>query len=101
MARSGDSVPVSVLSVRVVPRSSRPGVLIWENGTARVHLNAPPVEGKANRELIALVSKVLGIPRSSVEIRSGTRGRDKTVRITGLAQDILEAKLAQFAPKEV
>ncbi len=59
------------------------------------------MEGKANRELIVLLSKVLGIPRSSIEIRSGTRGRDKTVRITGLAQDTLEEKMTQFAAKEV
>jgi len=44
-------------------------------------LTSPPVDGKANAELIALVARHFGCPRSAVSIRSGATGRTKHVRI--------------------
>ena len=44
-------------------------------------LKSPPVDGKANEELIALVAKTFGCRKSSVTIRSGISGRLKLVRI--------------------
>ena len=50
--------------------------------TARIQ--APPVDGKANAELIALVAKHFGCSRSAVSIKSGASGRLKLVRIAGV-----------------
>lgn len=72
---------VKVLQVKVKP-NSRVSVLeessagLW---TARV--KSPPVDGKANAELIVLVAKRFACPKSAVTIKSGASGRMKLVRI--------------------
>ena len=45
----------------------------------KVRLNAPPVDGKANEELIAFLSKILKLPKSKITIKSGLADRRKTV----------------------
>lgn len=47
----------------------------------RAELKSPPVDGKANAELIRLVAEHFGVPRSRVELVSGAGGRRKRVRI--------------------
>jgi len=42
-----------MLTVKVVPRASKPGLTVDEDGTLRARLHSPPVEGAANDELIA------------------------------------------------
>ena len=49
----------------------------------RVKLKAPPVEGKANRELLAFLSKELGVAKSAVSLGSGAKSRAKAVEIEG------------------
>jgi uncharacterized protein len=51
------------------------------DGTWLATLKAPPVDGKANAELIALVARQFGQPKSRVSIRRGTSGRVKLVTI--------------------
>ncbi len=51
------------------------------NGPWLARLKSPPVEGKANKELIALVAKHFGCPRSAVAITGGRKGRLKRIRI--------------------
>ena len=52
------------------------------DGTWLATLKAPPVDGKANAELIALVARQFGQPKSRVSIRRGASGRLKRVTIT-------------------
>ena len=73
------------IKVRVLPKSSRTEILGIDGDTYKVKLTAPPVEGKANKALIELVAKRLGIAKGRVEITSGSRSRLKTVRIRGLS----------------
>ena len=70
------------LPVRVIPRASRNEIVeILSDQTVKIRLKAPPVEGKANEELIKFLSKVLDIPKSSFEIVGGKTGRDKLISI--------------------
>jgi uncharacterized protein (TIGR00251 family) len=73
------------IRVKVLPRSSRNQIIGQENGTLKVKLTAPPVEGKANKALSDLLAKKLGLEKGDVEIVSGKRSRLKTVRIKGLS----------------
>jgi hypothetical protein len=67
------------ISVRVIPGSSRSDV---EPGDPwRVHVHARPAEGKANEELLQLLSHHFGVARSAVRIISGHTSRSKTVEI--------------------
>ncbi len=46
-------------------------------------MKAPPVEGKANRELLAFLAKELGVSKSAISLRSGAKSRVKSVEIEG------------------
>jgi len=79
------------ITVRVIPGSSRSDV---EPGDPwRVHVHARPAEGKANEELLQIISRHFGVARSAVRILHGHASRSKTVEIglegTGMAEDTL------------
>ena len=70
-----------MLQVKVKPNAlastleqTRPGVWLAQ-------IKAPPVDGRANDELVALVAAHFGVRRSMVVIQSGASGRLKRVRI--------------------
>lgn len=72
------------LNVRVSPRASKSCVQGVLGGEVKVALQSPPVDGKANQELIKLLSKLLKIPKSNIEIIRGETSRNKTVLLRGL-----------------
>ncbi len=82
-----------VIAVRVIPRSGRSGVAGTRGGALLVRLNAPPVEGAANDELVAVIAAALGVSRRAVTIVSGERSRTKRVRITGVDADHVASRL--------
>ena len=65
-----------------------------QDGTLKVHLTAPPVEGKANQALIEFLSEILDVPRSRLEIVSGMSNRNKLVAVHGLDEKSLRERLA-------
>ena len=82
-------------SVRVTPRSSRSGIAGEHDGAVKVRLSAPPVDGAANEELIKLLSKKLGVPKSSVAIVSGETSKTKRLRIAGVTAAQLQRILSE------
>ncbi|MBN2126222.1 MAG: YggU family protein [Deltaproteobacteria bacterium] len=72
------------IRVRVIPRSSRSEIAGREGDTYRVKIASPPVDGAANKALIELLAKSLGLSKRSVRIISGETSRLKTIRIHGL-----------------
>ena len=72
------------LDVRVTPRAGRSGFSGLRDGALMVRLAAAPVDGAANDELIALLSKALRVPKRNITIVSGERSRTKRIRITGI-----------------
>jgi len=79
-----------LLRVKVVTRSSKSGIQgIWEDGL-KVSLKSPPVDGKANRELIDVLSKAFGRPKKNIEIVRGFTGRNKVVLIIGAKEKDLK-----------
>ena len=75
------------INVRVVPRSGHAGLAGTRDGALLVRLNAAPVEGAANAELIDIIARTLGVPKRSVTIASGDRGRSKRVHVSGISTD--------------
>jgi uncharacterized protein len=88
---SGDDLRIRV---RVKPRAARSRVLPAREGLLEVAVAAPPVDGAANDELVAVLASALGVPRRSVDILSGASGRVKTVRIRGLTGAQLTSRLS-------
>jgi uncharacterized protein (TIGR00251 family) len=74
----------TLLLVKVQPRASRASISGEVGGRLKVRLNSPPVEGKANKELIEIVAKRIGIPKSSVSVVKGERGREKNLLCRGI-----------------
>ncbi len=85
-----------LLSIQVVPRSSRNEIVGVRAGELRIRLNAAPVEGAANKALIALICRTLDSPRQTVQIVSGHYSRHKTVSLSGLTREAVEQKLASL-----
>lgn len=84
------------LSVRLTPNGGRDAIESFETGAqGDVHLKVrvcvAPEKGKANKALIALVAKSLGVSKSSVSLVSGDTARKKILRIDGDPEDLLKA----------
>jgi len=70
-----------ILRIRVTPRSARSELIQGADGTWTARLKAPPVDGKANAELVGLVAAHFGCRKSEVTIKSGAGGRTKRVSV--------------------
>lgn len=70
-----------LLRLHVQPRASRPGVAGVHGERLKVRLSSPPVEGAANEELLALLAREFGLPKSHLELATGATGRDKVVLV--------------------
>jgi uncharacterized protein (TIGR00251 family) len=69
------------LQVKIKPGARNSSLEQQPDGSWRAELKAPPVDGKANAELVALVAKHFGLRRSQVKIKSGAGGRIKLVAL--------------------
>ena len=86
----------SALAIRVTPRASRNEISeILSDGTVKIRLTAPPVEGKANAALIAFLAEVIGVPQSKIEIVAGETGRDKLVSILDMDPSTVHQRILQ------
>ncbi len=77
----------AIVDIQVTPKSSRSKIQVEEGGMVRVYLNAPPADGKANAECLALFSKTLGVPKSRIHIEKGEAGRRKRLLILGMTTE--------------
>lgn len=71
----------TVLRIRVKPNARTSELVQEPDGSWTARVKSPPVDGKANAELVALVASRFRCPKSAVSIRSGASGRTKLVRI--------------------
>jgi uncharacterized protein (TIGR00251 family) len=74
-------VTTVLLRVRVKPGARTPELVQAADGTWQAHLKSPPVDGKANAELIALVAAHFKCRKAAVSIKSGASSRLKIVRL--------------------
>ncbi len=81
------------ITIHVQPNARRNEVLGFEDGILHLKIAAPPVKGKANRELIELLSKLLGVSKGSINIERGITGRRKVIAIARLDREQIVARL--------
>ncbi|MFZ3138120.1 MAG: DUF167 domain-containing protein [Thermodesulfovibrionales bacterium] len=72
------------LKIKVEPRSSRKGISGVVGDAIKIKVNAPPVGGAANEELIEVLSEEFGIKKTSIRILRGISSRNKVVEIEGV-----------------
>ncbi|MFI5278974.1 MAG: DUF167 domain-containing protein [Gemmatimonadales bacterium] len=82
------------LIVHVQPRAKKSEVAGRHGDAIKVRLQAPPVDGAANEELVRFLAETLGVARRAVTIVGGFTSRRKTVEIEGLGAEDLAARLA-------
>lgn len=91
-----DGVNGSALAIRVIPRAKRNEVAkVLNDGTIRIRIAAPPIDGKANQALIKFLAKILGVPKSKIEIVAGEKGRNKLVSIIGMDANTVQKKILE------
>ncbi len=81
------------VKVRVIPRARRDEIAERRGDAVLVRLQAPPVEGAANKALVKVLSRHLGVHGSDIEIVSGEKSRDKVVLVRGLTAQEVQARL--------
>ncbi|MFT4033949.1 MAG: DUF167 domain-containing protein [Patulibacter sp.] len=88
------SATVVRLAVRVTPRAKRPGIAgRREDGVLLVRVAAPPLDGRANAEVCAVVAGALGLRARQVSVVIGLTARDKVLEISGIDDDALADRL--------
>jgi uncharacterized protein (TIGR00251 family) len=87
---SGD---VGHVQVRVQPRARRDEVVAVRDEVVVTRVTAPPLDGRANDAVCELVAATVGVPRRRVSVVRGERSREKVVRVEGVGDATLRAKL--------
>jgi uncharacterized protein len=83
---SGNVASGIILSVHIIPGARKNEILSAREGeTVHIKIKAPPVEGKANDELVDYLHEILKVRKSQIEILSGQTSREKRVRILGIS----------------
>lgn len=90
IASTADGV---VIDVRVIPRASRSEVAGTRDGALLIRINAPPVDGAANTELIELLADILEVPRRNITITGGATSKRKRVTVVGITVDRASSRL--------
>lgn len=86
----------AALAVRVTPRARKNQIVeVLSDGTVKVHLTAPPVEGKANEALLKFLAGILGVSASRLDIVAGATGRDKLVSVIDMDAQTLHKKIVE------
>jgi uncharacterized protein len=83
------------LRLRVVPGASKnPGIVGRYGAAWKIRVAAPPERGAANRAVIELLARTLGVPPEAVRLVSGQASRDKMMEVAGMGPAEVEARLA-------
>lgn len=85
------------LSVYVQPGASKSEFVGPHNGSLKIRIKSPPVDGKANEALVEFLADFLQITKRSVEVIKGQTQRNKIVKISGIDSKLIEAALSAFS----
>lgn len=70
-----------ILNLHIVPRSSKTEICGTHDNALKIKLQAPPLEGKANKALIKFMAKTLSIRQHDITILSGESARSKRIKV--------------------
>ena len=90
----------TLLKLRVTPGAKKSEIMGEAGGRLRIRLQAPPVEGKANRELVRFIARELGLKKNRVALAGGEKSREKTVLLIDLPLPEAQARLQSVLGEE-
>jgi uncharacterized protein (TIGR00251 family) len=76
-----------ILEVVVAPRAKRSKFVGFHGGYPKIALAAPPVEGRANEELVSFLKELLGIPGRDIDLIRGDTSKRKAVFLRGISTE--------------
>lgn len=85
-----------VIAVKVQPGAKRSAITGVHADALKIAVAAPPVDGKANAELIKFLSEALGVKRGQIQIIRGEKAKQKQVLLTGLTANDVSKLAPQF-----
>lgn len=80
------------------PGAKQTQIMGWHDGKPKLQLKAPPVDGEANKALIAFLAQRCGVSKSAIRIEMGAASRTKRVHVADLSDAELLAALDLPAP---
>ncbi len=83
----------SRLAIHVVPRASKSEICGLQGDALKVRLQAPPVDGKANKALCAFIAEQVGAPTRQVVLAAGSTSRRKTLLLAETPPELLRTRL--------
>ncbi len=86
--------------MRVQPNAARDEVVGLAGGVLRVRVAAPPVRGRANAALVALLARAVGVSQGNIAILRWATGRTKVVACEGLGREEFLERLARHGGEE-
>jgi len=85
-----------ILTIKVVPNSSR-NKIAFHSGEIKLNITAPAIENRANQEIIKYLSKLLKVKKSSFEIVSGDKSKQKQILIMDAIEENIKTKINEVA----
>ncbi len=82
-----------LLSLYVQPRAGKNELAGVHDGALKLRLTSPPVDGKANKAVIAFFAKILKVPKSSLVLVRGLKNRRKQLQVTDMDEETIRKNL--------
>lgn len=86
LIKNGDEV---TLLLFIQPKASKTEIVGEHDNRLKIRIMGPPVDGAANKELIAFLKKKLKVDKNDIEISAGQNGRRKSVKVKTNAEAVL------------
>ena len=83
----------SILPVRTQAGARRSGIVGEHDGALKVAVTAAPEKGKANKALVEVLARALGVRKSEVQLIAGETSANKRFLILGIAADEIHRRL--------
>jgi hypothetical protein len=84
----------AIIKIKLIPRSPRNEIVgAMADGTIKIKITAPPVDGQANQAVIKYLAETLKISYNNLEIISGKTSHNKLISISGIKQEAVNELL--------
>jgi uncharacterized protein len=92
--RFSDARRGAAITVKVIPRAKKTAVAgVMDDGTIKIKIAAPPVDGAANKALVEFLAEALGLPKNQVDIVAGETSERKLISLVGISPEKVDVLL--------
>src|SRR5256885_126552 len=91
-AKFSDAGQGAAITVKVQPRARKTELAgLMADGTLKIRVAAPPVDGAANKALIEFLAQALNLPKSQIDIIAGETSERKLISLLGISPEAVDA----------